>query len=65
TMWAIFGFVIASIIVLCYKFDYNNLLTPLHIGIGCGCFVLVSCCFMGIVYWFKKRKNHQRQEETI
>ena len=63
TKWAILGFVIASIIALFLSIDFKDLLTPLHIGIGCACFALVVAGFILLLYWIKK-KNKPIEEET-
>lgn len=63
TKWAIFGFVIASIIALFLAFDFKDLLTPLHIGIGCACFVFIVAVFISIVYFLKKKTKDQELEE--
>ncbi|MDE6407664.1 MAG: DUF368 domain-containing protein, partial [Anaeroplasmataceae bacterium] len=63
TKWAIFGFVIASIIALFLAFDFKDLLTPLHIGIGCACFVCITACFVGLYYFLKKKAQTQEIEE--
>lgn len=54
TRWAILGFVIASIIALFLAFDFKDLLTPLHIGLGCGCFVLVGLIYGGVLLIYRK-----------
>ncbi|MCM1131419.1 MAG: DUF368 domain-containing protein [Roseburia sp.] len=65
TKWAIFGFVIASIIALFLAFDFKGLLTPLHIGIGCACFVLILVGFILLVYFLKKKSKVQVLEEPV
>lgn len=59
TKWAIFGFVVASIIALFLAFDFKDLLTPLHIGIGCACFSLIVLGYILLLYFLKKRNQTQ------
>lgn len=65
TKWAIFGFVIASIIALFLAFDFKDMLTPLHIGIGCACFVFIVAIFISLVYFLKKKTKDQEPEEPV
>ncbi|MDE6048046.1 MAG: DUF368 domain-containing protein [Anaeroplasmataceae bacterium] len=65
TKWAILGFVLASIIALFLAFDFKDLLTPLHIGIGCACFVVITACFIGVFYFLKKKSSIQELDEPI
>ena len=62
TRWAIFGFVVASILALCIVFDFNDLLTPLHIGLGCGCFVLIVLVHFMVYFYLYKRKQVRKEE---
>ncbi len=57
TRWAILGFVIASIIALFLAFDFKNLLTPLHIGLGCGCFIIIVLGYFAVYFLFLKKKS--------
>ena len=65
TKWAIVGFVIASIIGLFLTFDFKDLLTPLHIGVGIGCFICIIILSV-ILFWFTKRnrRNDSLEEEA-
>lgn len=61
TKWAIVGFVFASIIGLFIAFDFKDLLTPLHIGIGVGCFV---CIILVYALYLLILKNKQKMIEV-
>lgn len=63
TRWAILGFVVASILALFFAFDFKDTLTPMHIGIGCGCFALIVLAYCGFSFLlFQKRKEDSPQE---
>lgn len=64
TKWAIFGFVLASIIALFIAFDFKGLLSPLHIGIGCACFAAIISVYVCLyLFVFKPRKQALNDEE--
>ncbi len=66
TKWAILGFVFASIIALFIAFDFKELLTPLHIGIGVGCFLLIGAGYLGIYFYLRARgKRNPVEEQAI
>ena len=65
TKWAIFGFVIASIIALFLAIDFKDLLTPFHVGIGCACFIVIVAGFILLLYFIKKKRRSIEQEEPI
>ncbi|MBD5390975.1 DUF368 domain-containing protein [bacterium] len=61
TKWAIFGFVIASIIALFIAFDFKGKLSPLHIGLGCGCFALILGAYI-LFSWFVFRPKKPSED---
>ncbi|MDE7263459.1 MAG: DUF368 domain-containing protein [Anaeroplasmataceae bacterium] len=67
TKWAILGFVLASILALFFAIDYKDTWTAMHIGIGCGCFILIVFSYCGFYFlffkkWKEKRKSFLEQE---
>lgn len=63
TKWAILGFVVASIIALFLAFDFKNLLTPLHISIGCVCFAIIVLGYGLVLYFLKKKIPLQTESQ--
>ena len=64
TMWAIVGFVVASIIAIFLAFDFKEFLTPLHIGLGIGAFIMVCVLYFGVLFLYKKKQNKLIVEEN-
>lgn len=64
TMWAIVGFVVASIIAIFLAFDFKGLLTPLHVGLGIGAFIMVCVLYFGVIFLYKKKQNKLIVEEN-